>query len=298
MSSNTSKWLTGCGIGCAVIIAIIALIIIVGYMFVKSTIDEFQDTETSTELVEARFGDAQDFCPRADGKIEAERIEAFLAVRDSISDVAAELEKTLRIISGEIEKAENKEIKPFKMVMKIVGKGFKAIPLLVEFYRVRNYALLDADMGMGEYYYIYVLAYYSYLGKSPVDGPDFQLIGENKDGKNSWQFDGSNEDMDGYQEKVKIERRKRIVKKINRLFLSMLNSQLEALEQNSSLSQNRFLKKKIKNEIQALEKDQERIPWQDGLPEVIGLSLKSFEVRLKKSYNEMINAVELNPNKR
>jgi hypothetical protein len=267
-------------------------------MFVKSTIDEFQDTETSTELVEARFGDARDFCPRADGKIEADRIEAFLAVRDSISGIGTELEKTLRIIAGEIEKAENKEIKPFKMVMKIVGKGFKAIPLMVEFYRVRNYALLDANMGLGEYYYIYVLAYYSYLGKLPEDGPDFQLVGENKDGKNSWHFDGSNEDMDGYQEKVKSKRRIRVLKKINRLFLSMLNSQLEELEQNSSLRQNRILKKKIKNEIQTLEEDQERIPWHDGLPEVIGSSLKPFQVRLKKSYNEMINAVELNPNKR
>jgi hypothetical protein len=298
MSNNTSKWLTGCGIGCAIIIAIAVLIILVGYLFVKNTIDEFQDTETSTELVEVRFGDARDFCPRADGKIEAERIEAFLAVRDSISGVGAELEKTLRIITGEIEKAENNEIKPFKMIMKIVGKGFKAIPLLVEFYRVRNYALLDADIGMGEYYYIYVLAYYSFLGKSPEDGPDFQLVGENNDGKNNWHFDGSKEDMDGYKEKVKRERRKRIRKKINRLFLSMLNCQLEKLEQSGSLNQHSFLKKKLKNEIQALEEDQERIPWQDGLPEVFGSSLKPFEMRLKKSYKKMINAVELNPNKR
>jgi len=148
MSNNTSKWLTGCGVGCAIIIAIAVLIIIVGYIFVKNTVNEFKETETSTELVEERFGSARDFYPRADGKIEAERMEAFFAVRDSISSVSGELEKTLLTIAGEIEKAENKEIKPFNMVMKIVGKGIKAIPLMVEFYRVRNYALLDANMGL------------------------------------------------------------------------------------------------------------------------------------------------------
>ena len=83
MSNNTTKWLTGCGIGCAVIIAIAVLIIMVGYMLVKNTINEFKETETSTELVEERFGKARDFCPRADGKIEAERMEAFLTVRNT-----------------------------------------------------------------------------------------------------------------------------------------------------------------------------------------------------------------------
>ncbi|MBC8185204.1 hypothetical protein H8E88_29270 [candidate division KSB1 bacterium] len=298
MSNNTTKWLTGCGIGCAVIIAIAVLIIMVGYMLVKNTINEFKETETSTELVEERFGKARDFCPRADGKIEAERMEAFLTVRDSIAGVSAELEKTLLTIAGEIEKAENKEIKPFNMVMNIVGKGIKAIPLMVEFYKVRNYALLETNMGLGEYYYIYILTYYSYLGKPPEDGPDFQLAGDNKDGKKSWHYDDSDEDMDSYKEEVKRERRYRIVKKIHRLFHSMLSCQLEELETSGSLNQKRSLKRKLKNEIQALNENRERIPWQDGLPDIIKQSFEPYKLRLNESYNEMVNAVELNPNRK
>ncbi len=298
MSNNTSKWLTGCGIGCAVIIAIVVLIILVSYMFIKNTVNEFQETETSTDLVEERFGCARDFCPHADGKIEAERMDAFLAVRDSIAGVSTELETTLLTIAGEIEKAENKEIKPFNMVMKIIGKGIKAIPLMVEFYKVRNYALLDADMGLGEYYYIYILVYYSYLEKSPEDGPDFQLVGDNIDGNHGWPYDDSDEDIDNYKKRIKEERRERIVRKINRLFRSMLSNQLEELEKDNSMSRRRSLKKEIEYEIQALKEDRERIPWQDGLPDFIRESFEPFKLRLNKSYNEMVNAVELNPNKK
>jgi len=40
------------------------------------------------------------------------------------------------------------------------------IPLMAEFVKTRNQALLDAGMGMGEYYFIYVVVYYPWLGKS------------------------------------------------------------------------------------------------------------------------------------
>jgi len=298
MSNNTTKWLTGCGIGCAVIIAIVVLIIMVGYMFIKNAVNEFEETETSTELVEEKFGYADEYCPQADGKIDADRIETFLAVRDSMAGVSAELENTLHAIAGEIEKAENKENNPLNMVMKMIGKGIKAIPLIAEFYKERNYALLDADMGLGEYYYIYVLAYYSYLDKAPEDGPDFQLTGDRKDGKNNWRFDDSEENLEIYKTRVRKERREKVIKKINRLFIPMLSCQLKELEMSGSVTQKRSMKRKIENEIETLNENQDRIPWQDGLPEAIKLSFEPFKLRLNESYNEMINAVELNPGRK
>ena len=82
------------------------------------------------------------------------------------------------------------------------------------------------------------------------------------------------------------------------MFRSMLSNQLEELEKDNSMSRRRSLKKEIEYEIQALKEDRERIPWQDGLPDFIRESFEPFKLRLNKSYNEMVNAVELNPNKK
>ena len=42
-------------------------------------------------------------------------------------------------------------------------------------------ALLEVGMGPGEYMYVYSVAYYSWLGKSPADGPSFTLVGDDGD---------------------------------------------------------------------------------------------------------------------
>ena len=69
MASNSSKWLTGCGIGCGVIILICILIGVVGYFAIRGTVEEFKEAEASQEYLEERFGKVEDFAPDPSGEI-------------------------------------------------------------------------------------------------------------------------------------------------------------------------------------------------------------------------------------
>jgi len=49
--------------------------------------------------------------------------------------------------------------------------GFGFTGSLAEYLRERGTALLDQEMGLGEYLYLYSVVYYSWLGKDPGAGP-------------------------------------------------------------------------------------------------------------------------------
>ena len=58
-----------------------------------------------------------------------------------------------------------------KSVFQVMGSGVGMAQDIGHLFEARNQALLDKGMGIGEYTYIYILAYYSWLGHSPDDGP-------------------------------------------------------------------------------------------------------------------------------
>ena len=71
-------------------------------------------------------------------------------------------------MTGDKQPERKSGLQKFLTVMR-TGAG--AIPRLAEFERNRADALLEHRMGLGEYWYIYSLAYYSWLKKDPGDGP-------------------------------------------------------------------------------------------------------------------------------
>jgi hypothetical protein len=66
-----------------------------------------------------------------------------------------------------------------RAVLATIREGVGALPKLARLHQERSVSLLDRQMGPGEYEYIYVLAYYSWLDQSPGDGPRFLKIGGN-----------------------------------------------------------------------------------------------------------------------
>ena len=297
MSSTASKWLAGCGIGCGVIILLIIIVIGVGYFFVRDTVEDFKETEASMEVLEEAYGKVRDFCPDPDGQMRTERVEAFLAVRDSTAWIRGEIEQSLGKITDDVHRVEEEE-KSFWRVLGIVRKGISTIPKLAEYYTVRNYALLNRGMGLGEYYYIYVVSYYSWLGKLPEDGPEFQMMGDDSgSGRYRWYSDEEEEqeEDDRYRrdDDVRENRRYRIVRNIHRMVLPMLRNQLEALEKEISTRRQRSWRRILEAEIEAMTEDRERLPWQDGLPEVMEASLRPFRNQLEASYNVLLNPLEL-----
>ncbi|MBN1222923.1 MAG: hypothetical protein JXB23_06710 [Candidatus Aminicenantes bacterium] len=281
--NTTKKWLIGCGIGCGAIVIIVAVLIAAGFFFVKNIVTEFKDTEAMMSTLTERYGRIEDFCPEPDGSIKPERLQAFLEARAEYAPIREKISRSLDALSKGKDSGEV-EIKKPKNVVKMIRLGFGIIPQIAEFIKTRNQALLNVEMGMGEYYYLYVIVYYSWLGKQPEDGPDFQIVGPDYEEDRFRYWD---------REDIKEDRRERMLRRTSRMILPMMRCQLQKLEgQNTgpSLEQWRMA---LTAEIKAMEADNEHLPWQDGVPEVLDASLRPFKTRLEASYLPTTNPLEM-----
>ncbi len=290
-NKNTNKWLLGCGIGCGVLLLLLIAAGGVGYFFVKDVVKGFQSADKSQTRMEERFGRIEDFTPDPDGILRPERVSVFLSVRDSIAWPRTELERSLEKLASNIGDIDRGE-KSLWGIVGVVKKGFGFIPQIAEYTRMRNEALLDRGMGLGEYDYLYVLLYYSYLGKNPEDGPEFALVGEN-DGVHVDSGDDEEEEEEESAEDLLERRRITIVARIRRIIRPMMDRQLAAAEEGSGISLS--WKRQLSQEVEAMRKDRERVPWQDGLPQALKMKLEPFRSRLESSYSAMVNPIELQP---
>jgi len=294
MASTASKWLLGCGIGCGAIILIAIIVVGVGYVLVKDTVEDFKETEISMERITEEFGEIEDYCPEVDGRIPADRIEIFLMVRDSTAAIREEMKISATTISDGIGDFEKKEKKSFRDVLGIIKKGFSALPQLAGYYKEKNYQLLDAGMGLGEYTYIYTTTYYSYLAKPLSDGPDFPLMNNNNSGRYEVDWDDEKSSDEEFFNDVKENRYYQILKKVRRMVIPMMVCQLDKLEETSStMRYSSTWKTALKREVAALKDDRMRLPWENGLPKVIAESLEPYRIQLEASYEPLLNPIEI-----
>jgi hypothetical protein len=119
-------------------------------------------------------------------------------------------------------------------------------PLVGDYFRTRNDALVEAEMGIGEYVYLYSTAY----GQ--------RLIAD--DVKQTLFADGASHSAETHA-----------------ALLSILALQRERL---STLDDAAELRVALEGEIAALEQDPARIPWQDRLPVPLLDSLSPFREQL------------------
>jgi hypothetical protein len=287
MKKTTRGWLMGCGIGCGVLILIVVgLVVASGFIF-RDAIQEFEQADQSMETVAERYGTISDFRPDADGAIRPERIEVFLAARDSVATERQEMDRSLTALSANSDAEDGRTGRLPRLPAGVIGKtraGVWLMHQLADFLRQRNEALLESEIGLGEYYYIYTLAYYGWLENSPGDGPSFKLVGDR-----GYVF----EEIESLPEPAVREHRTEVTRRsLNRLFLPVLRNQLndlDAVEDPGELVEWREL---LEAEILKLETDADRIPWEDGVPDFISVSLEPFRERLEQSYSVMCNALE------
>ena len=283
-SSTASKWLIGCGIGCGVVILLIVILGVGGYVFVKNIVKGFEETEAITDALTERYGDTKDFCPDPGGAIKPERLEAFLSVRNSIEPIKEELESSMGILSDEEGESQFRG-EPSPGVLTKIKTGFGIIPLIAEFYTRRNQALLDAEMGLGEYYFIYVVSFYSWLGKSPGDGLEYNLVDEDEEERGVYWRRRRSENLE--------DRKDDVLKQLHRRILPMMQNQFAKLTGIDISPIRDPWRETLAAEIEAMEADRFRLPWQDGLPDILEASLKPFRGRLEASYSKVLNALEM-----
>jgi hypothetical protein len=233
-------------------------------MYFKHLFRGVSAADASHEELTRELGEIDAYVPPADGIVPAPRLEIFLAVRESLTDEQEELEAGFARLPRE-EELEG----PGNAVGKVMA-GLEAVGDLIAqvgaYVQARNDALLDGKMGIGEYAYIYSLAYCSWLGHDPGDGSQ---IGDSP-------FSGQ-----------AVRRRHR------RYVLPMLQAQLASLDGEGQPSVDPAWRSTLAQETRRFEDDPRRVMWQDGLPAPIRESLEPFRARLETSYSRTTNPFEL-----
>jgi hypothetical protein len=285
-----SAWITGCGIGCGVLLLIGILGVVGLTVFVGKSMRGFDEALATREQLDERFGPGDAFTPNADGAIPAERIEAFLRARERVAPLREELAEFFEMIENADEQARELEQASFWEKLSFTGSITRQAMVLPgsmgRFFGARNQALLDESMGFGEYTYIYVLTYYSWLGHSPAHGPDSVAVGVALD------------DDEAEVPEVAELPTGRLPRRAHENLVGMLRNQLAALDGAAADALPEGFVDALAAEIEAMERDRDRLPWQNGLPEPIAASLEPFRDRLAASYDALANEFELLRNRK
>lgn len=277
MEDSTRKWLTGCGIGCVSVVILAGLVVFGGYLGVKKMIKVARETSAGMELVSDTFGRAAEFTPNPDGTVPPDRVEAFLRARNLCAAERTSLEASLGRLSGTDSVSDGAAVGGFFQSLQ-AGIGF--MPQMMAYVNARNGAFLEAEMGLGEYLYLYTLIYESWLEKPPSDGPPFMLVG------------GEVESRGWSEADIREQRTADFRGRLNRSILPMLRNQLGAITGAESPEDVEWAES-LRTEILLLEADGLRLPWQDGLPPATSASFEPFYEALEASYSALCHPVEL-----
>jgi hypothetical protein len=282
---SSNKWLVGLGIGCGGAVVIVIVLVIVGYLFVKSTTQGFRESDELMKSLTAKYGRIEEYCPDAGGTIPAGRMEVFLSVRESAAAARAKLEESLEVLAKSRD-AQGARGRSPGTIFQALRTGVGMVPQISDFLKSRAQALLDKEMGAGEYYYLYVIAYYSWLKKPPMDGAGLQMGGPGND-----PTDPDDQDALAVSKDMNLTR-------IHRLVLPMLQCQLAKLGEGRTGGPQDKWREALAAEVKAMEADRYRLPWQEGVPAEIDGSLRPFRERLEAAYSRMADLFEISGNQR
>jgi hypothetical protein len=276
---SPNKWLLGLGIGCGGAVVIVIVLVIAGYFLIRNTTQGFRDSDGLMRSLTDKYGRVEDYCPDPSGAIPEARLEAFLSVRDAAAPARAKLEESLDILMKDRDSGSGQGGGP-RNIFQAVRTGLGMVPQISDFLKSRGQALLDKEMGAGEYYYLYIVAYHSWLKKPPTDGAGLRFGGPRRD-----PADPDDQDAVAVSKDMNLMR-------IHRLVLPMLRCQLTKLQVGRAGGAQDKWQEALAAEVKAMDADRTRLPWQDGVPEVIGASLRPFRERLEAGYSRLADLFE------
>lgn len=262
-SRDGGGWDRALGWGLAAV-ALLTVVVLVGG-WVMTTRPLYKAIETR-ETLDERYGTQDGFTPSADGAVPAERMEAFLVVRERLSESCARITEASAAIRH-VEQFEWAENPPRREIVgSLWERARNAIglePRRGELWRARNEALLDVGMGLGEYTYIFVLAYSPHLVSRPEE--EGRLVVED----------------------VKL------LPRIRRLLTETLRRQLAVVAASLPGAASDAWATELAAEIARLDDDPRRIPWAEGLPVQIDESIAPYRERLDQLFCEAALSLEL-----
>jgi hypothetical protein len=248
--------------GCGFLFLIVLVVVCVAAILFYQPI--WRAKRTEQRLID-RFGYAAEYMPTLDGSISRQRVEAFLRVREKMFVFCPAFQQKIKDLarSGILEhNGDTTKTAASREGMDGLKKLFRFGPAVLNFIEVRNHALLEEEMGLGEYIYIYILAYAEPLNH--VDETKFAGI-----------------------EQAYVGNRAR------KELIQMLENQLGALTQGEAGLVDADMVAALQEQIDALNGGRQAFPWEDGLPAAVAASLAPYEKRLSQYYCEGIAKIEL-----
>lgn len=265
MATGAWKWVAGCGIGCLVIIVVVASLGVGGALLARGAVREVKRIADLQREVETHAGGLDDYAPRS-GFIPAVRMEAFCTVRERLAEVMAQR-------SDSVDLPPQRAPQGFAEGLRALRGGIRTISSVGRLVETRNRALLDARMGFGEYYYLYATVYYAWLGHSPADCPRGVSLHRESHRHRVFFSDG--------------EPPGDLIAAYRTTYVGMLRKALDDADDSDPW------RAAVRAELAALDADPARMPWAEGLPPMVSVSIEPFRQRLESHYWRSANCFEL-----
>ena len=264
MAKKSKGWLKGCAIGCGVLVLIPVLIVLA--VSVRTCVP-LRTASRDLGRLEEKFGPPGAFAPPADGAIPDPRIGAFLEVRQAMMAPCERFqglwEKMERV--EQLDEAESLSGREVADTTKALGGAAAEIaPFVGEFFEQRNRSLLEAEMGLGEYSYIFVLAYHEQLLDRTIHRELFTEGGL-------------------FSPEAQATLRTILTHQLDQLTTDRVDDDL---------------RRQLEREIDAMEQDPQRVPWQDGLPTPIESALEPHREQLDDSFCKATAGIALDHSSR
>lgn len=259
VSESSHQWVKGCAFGCGGIVVLFVLLI-VGMSF--SMRRAFDDAHTDRTILEEQFGDVDAFTPAVDGSVQDGRVAAFLKIRESLAEIHGEIQDVDEEMGqfDDLTADGEPELRVALPAVFRLTKSMMGLPWVFgEIESARNKSLVAAGMGIGEYTYMYVLAYHDQLVAPSDEANLFSASATNS--------------------RVRADLREMIRRQVTaaREQLPEGGDWLGVLETESAL----------------LDADSARIPWQDGLPAQIAVCFNGSRQALDATYSAAAAEFEL-----
>jgi hypothetical protein len=242
--ADTKKYLKLVGIGCGS--SVLLVLLLVGAL-AASVLFEYREAAVLRDELDADYPTQASFTPSRDGSVPADRLQRFIAVRRVLHPRCEDVSELQRAFAKMESYDEMDRVPPMDM-FRDVARVVKGLPTVGrhygEYVTARNETLQANGMGLGEYTWIYVVSYYSWLGHRPAQAIEGRRLSV-------------------FRERVFPQVR------------GMMQRHVDQAADEATLA---FWR----SELEALEQDARRIPFEDGLPPELEASLVPYRDELER----------------